>query len=250
LTGEPEFPPLINGIRVEAGGDPFDAACLAAAGGQAGAGDLYWSALQDSLWLALVVEPEVQADQAMDMLFAAMVAFGDSVGAIAPPEVGVTYIWPQTLLVNGARVGEVSIRMAPDTGPGAVPAWMVIALHAQITTAEGMPEPGLEKDRTTLWDEGCGGLTRTDFLESFIRHLKTWIHNWEMDGERPVREAWLARAARPGDTVAFELQGKRRSGAFLGLDEAGNMLAREDGSAVVANLVQNLRPDIFGKASS
>lgn len=71
-----------------------------------------------------------------------------------------------------------------------------------------------------------------------------------MDGERPVREAWLARAARPGDTVAFELEGKRHSGAFLGLDEAGNMLAREDGSAVVANLVQNLRPDIFGKARS
>jgi len=250
MTGEPTFPPLFSGFRVEADGDPVVEASRAAADGSSGAGDLYWSASETTFSLALIVEPEVRAVQAMDMMFVAMVAFGDSIGAIAPPEVGVAYTWPQTLLVNGARVGSVSIRFAPDTGPDSVPDWMVIEVNARISAEEGMPEPGLYIDRTTLWDEGCGELTRTMVLESFVRHLKTWIHNWEMDGVRPVREAWLARAARPGEPVTFGTGDEKTTGTFLGLDEGGNMLVKVDDSTIVAELAASLQPDPFGGTRS
>jgi biotin-(acetyl-CoA carboxylase) ligase len=248
MTGEPTFPPLFNGFRVELDDDPVAVASSAAASGSGGAGDLYWSASETRLSLALIVEPEVSAGQAMDMLFVAMVAFGDSVGAIAPPEVGITYTWPQTLLVNGARVGSVSIHFAPDTRIDGVPDWMVIELNAQIAFEDGMPEPGLYIDRTTLWDEGCGDLTRDMVLESFVRHLKTWIHNWEMDGVRPVREAWLARTVKPGEPVTFGDADEKTAGTFLGLDESGGMLVKTDDTTIVAELAACLQPDPFGGA--
>ena len=249
MTGEPTFPPLIEGFRVDEGDEPSAEACRAASSGDGGAGDLFWSASEARFSLALILEPDVNAVTAMDMLFVAMVAFGDSIGAIAPPEVGVGYTWPQTLLVNGARVGSVSVRLAPGTGPRDVPEWMVIELDARISAEEGMPEPGLHADRTTLWDEGCGELTRNMILESFVRHLKTWIHNWETDGVRAVREAWLARAVRPGEPASFDNGGGTVYGTFLGLDEAGNMLLKTDDATIVADLSACLQPDPYGWSS-
>ncbi len=250
MTGEPTFPPLFSGTRVEPDGDPVAAACRAAADGRAGAGEVYWSAAESRLSLAIVVEPEVSAARAMDMLFVTMVAFGDAVGAISPPEVGVTYTWPQTLLVNGARVGSVSLHLAPGSAPDREPDWMVIAVEAQIAPDDGMSEPGLYIDRTTLWDEGCGPLTRTEVLESFIRHLKTWIHDWETGGARSTREAWLARAPAPGDTVDVPDGEGTRSGTFLGLDDAGNMLLKDGDRTHVADLAACLCPDPYGGTPS
>ena len=249
-NADPLFPPLINGIRTAAEADPFDVACRAAAAGDAGAGDLYWSPSETTLSLALVVEPDVPAPAAMDMVFIAMVAFGDCVGALAPPEVGVTYRWPQTLLANGARVGSVIVKLPPEAADGELVGWMVMGLRAEISPQTGMPEPGLYLDRTTLWDEGCGGLTRTELLKSFVRHLKTWLHRWEIDGVRPVREAWLARAPQPGEPVTFISRGKEQEGFFLGLDEAGNMLVKSAETTLVADLAASLRPDPYAPAGA
>ena len=66
MTGEPTFPPLFNGKRVEADDDPVPFACRAAADGEAGAGDVFWSASEARLSLALVVEPEVPAARALE----------------------------------------------------------------------------------------------------------------------------------------------------------------------------------------
>lgn len=245
MTREPTFPPLINGVMAPSGGNPSEIACRAAGEGHASAGDLYWSPSETTLSLALVLEPELPAEQALDMLFVAMVAFGDSVGALAPPEVGITYAWPQTLLANGARVGCVKLQLPPGARADGEPDWMVMALSAEISPAAGMVDPGRYVDRTSLWDEGCGGLTRTDLLESFVRHLKTWIHRWETDGVRPVREAWLARAAKPGEAVSCTSGGQEQSGTFLGLDDAGNLMLKAGEETIVAGLADSLQPNPY-----
>ncbi|MBL6430641.1 MAG: hypothetical protein HPM95_03315 [Alphaproteobacteria bacterium] len=49
------------------------------------AGDLVWSRRTDVVSLALVLEPEVPPDRAVEMLFLAMVAANDALGAITPP---------------------------------------------------------------------------------------------------------------------------------------------------------------------
>ncbi len=244
MLNEPTFPPLIKGIRTDVSAKPFEVACMAAGREQAEAGDFYWSPSETRLSLALVLEPDLPPGPALDILFVAMVAFGDSVGALAPPEVGITYQYPRFLLANGARVGSVSVRQSPEIGQDGAPEWMVVGLQAEISPPDGMPEPGLYIDRTSLWDEGCGELNRTDLLESFVRHLKTWIHRWESDGARPVREAWLARFSRSGETVTYDSGGKLRTGAFLGLDEAGNMLVKTVDETSVVDLAGLLKSEI------
>lgn len=238
---DPTFPPLLSGIVTADGDDPVEIAHAKVRAGEAGAGDLFWSPSERQLSTALVLEPDVAARQALEVAYITMVAFGDCLGAMAPPEVGVMYRWPSMILVNGAEAGSVSVHLPDDCGDDRTPDWMVIGLCLDIIPPDGGPEPGHCVDRTTLWDEGCGFLTRTQLLESFARHFKTWLHRWEVDGSRPVREAWLARFSKPGETVSFLAGGKVTDGEFLGLDDMGNLLARSGEQTVIASLRDNLK---------
>ncbi len=226
MTDKPEFPPLLTGHAVAPSAAAFSVACRRAAAEKAGAGDVFWSRSRTDLDVAVVLEPEVSLGQAREMLFVAMVALGDCVGALSPPEVGIFYRWPGMILANGATVGQARLAMAECDDERAVPQWLAVGVTLAVRPAKDLPNPGENIDCTTLWDEGCGSLDRNRMLESFSRHFKTWLHRWETEGVRPVREAWLARAAGCGKEFTINYGGDEVTGTFLGLDEAGGLILK------------------------
>ncbi len=243
MIDAPAFPPLLTGHAVAPPDDAFSLACRRAASGRAGAGDVFWGRSRNDLDVAIVLEPEVGVSQAREMLFVAMVALGDSIGALSPPEVGVFYRWPGMILVNGAEVGQARLALAdPDEGE-ATPQWLAVGITIAIHPARDAPDPGANIDRTTLWDEGCGVLERNTLLESYSRHLKTWIHKWETEGVRAVREAWLARAEGRGETVTIAHDGATNTGTFLGIDEAGGLILKTGETTMILDLSKALAAD-------
>ncbi|MDP2621557.1 MAG: biotin/lipoate--protein ligase family protein [Hyphomicrobiales bacterium] len=223
---EPTFPPLLTGHAVKRPARPFAEAVEAARAGRFGAGDVAWSRNVSRLECAIVLEPEVRRERAMEMLYVAMVAFGDAFGAVAPPEVALTYRWPQTILVNGAIVGDMPIAMAAGTGADGAPAWLVIGAEIALRDVSRRREPGHDPGTTTLFDEGCGEVTRTSLIESFCRHFLAWVHTWEHDGFAPAHRVWLGRAHDRDRAVTIDCAGNTMSGTFVGLDECGNLLLR------------------------
>ena len=223
---EPQFPPLIAGHCVAAA-DPFVVAAKDAASGKAGAGDLYWSDTELRLRAAIVLEPEADASHVEAVHLATMVALGDCIGALSPPEVGIFYRWPDKICANGAVVGFARFIAGPKDGE-AVPAWLITGVDVSIRAGHRALEPGRTPDVTTLWDEGCGSLHLVPLLESFTRHLNTWIHTFEVDGPQPVHEAWLARVEGRGKTVAVQLGNDEHIGTFLGLDECGDLILKTE----------------------
>ncbi len=220
----PAFPPLLTGHRLAAGRSPAAWAETEAAAGRLGAGDLVWSEDPDDLRFALVLEPVVMRPRCQEILFAAMVATGDSIGALSPPEVSITYQWPSVILANEAEIGFADIVISEADHEG-VPEWMVVSLKLRMRPKQGQPEPGHEADRTTLWDEGCGPLGRTALLESVSRHMVNVIHSWSEDGFKPVHDQWLARISRKQKLAAVVVpyDGDHE---FLGLDESGGALIK------------------------
>ncbi|MEM8794390.1 MAG: biotin/lipoate--protein ligase family protein, partial [Pseudomonadota bacterium] len=79
------------------------------------------------------------------------------------------------------------------------------------------------KDRTTLWDEGCGELTVVDLIDSSARHFMTWLNTWEEDGFTPVLSQIDGRMEKEH---ALSFEGK--SGTFLGMDENANLILKLD----------------------
>lgn len=225
-TGDtPQFPPLLTGVAMRAGVDPFDKAVADAGTGRAEMGALYWSPDDATLRAAVVFEPEVPLVEAAPILFAVANGLNDSLGALAPPEVGVQHVWPDGLKVNGALCGGYRVQASSWAGD-AVPDWMVIGITLSIASTTN--DPGRDPDVTALAEEGCGHLSRVRLLESWSRHMLVWINRWEEDGYRPVFEAWLARADGRGATVTAQTPDGPATGLFLGIEEQGGMLLKID----------------------
>ncbi len=238
---EPVFPPLLNGVQVAATTSAFVAAVRKAVRGEVSAGDLVWSRGDDRMDVAIVLEPDVPAGRAALMLYTVMVALGDCFGALAPPEIGLYYKWPGKILVNSGEVGEARIAMA-ETRSGEPPTWLVVGVTLRLLPEAGEDEPGLNPDRTNLWEEGCGELTCLQLVESFSRHLLTWINTWEDDGFKPVHETWVARAQAFEGDYALDWNGARLSGRFMTLDEGGNMLLKTDDGTRSLDVMRAVEP--------
>ena len=74
---DPTFPPLLTGHAVRGNEPAFETACARAAGGELGAGDVVWSRDTALIDLAVILEPDVPLETAVQMLPLAMVALGD-----------------------------------------------------------------------------------------------------------------------------------------------------------------------------
>lgn len=222
---DPTFPPLLTGHGVKSPVRPFNRAIAGAVNGSFGAGDVVWGRNTQRFDCAVVLEPEVAFERSLQMLYLSMVALGDALGALAPPEVAITYGWPQTVRVNGADVGEVLIATG-ERGADDVPRWLVLGAGIALRGDTGDADPGHDPGRTTLYEEGAGELNRTDLVESFCRHLLTWIHTWQEEGFRPVHQAWLFRADGRDREIEIGYRGARMKGVFTGLDDDGNLLLK------------------------
>lgn len=189
----------------------------AAESGEGEAGDFFWSQRLDRIELALVLEPESPFGESLTMLPLAMVAFGDALGAVAPPVVAVHFRWPDRVEVNGGFVGGFRIATSEVSGEAEIPDWLVVGFSIAVQMDLSDDAPGRRINETTLYDEGCGELTVDDLAESFGRHFLTWINRWQDEGFEPVRLAWLARLKQEKDSEGVVTGPKRDLDSHGGL---------------------------------
>ena len=172
------------------------------------------------------------------MHYVLMIALGDSIGALAPPEVAVSYRFPGTVLLNRGHAGGCGIEIDKATDENGYPGWMVVqaslALRGELTAGE----TGTLPDQTSLSEEGGSYVSRTRLLESVCRHFLVWLNRWEDEGFRPVHEMWKARLDETSATVDPQLE-------WMGLDGDGAGLARRDGTPVSLSL---LDPAVWERA--
>lgn len=222
--GEPDFPPLFRGEAAGIGADPFAKAIAAATIG-VDPGLIVYQLEPERLRAAMVLTPETSLEDAMAMTFAASLGFGDALGVLAPPEVGLHFDWPAGLRVNGAKCGKIELA-ASTNDPTVEPDWLVIGLELTIFPSDGDLEPGEDPDRTSLVEEGCGEVSPPRLLENWVRHTLVWINSWLADGMAPLHADWRSRAYSMGDEISFTLNGTDYSGTFVGIDEKGGLLLR------------------------
>ena len=236
----PTFPPLLNGIGIAADEYPSDWVVSRLVKQQHSAGDFIWSETSDKMRFALVLEPEVKRPRCAEMIYVAMLAFGDAAGAIIPPEIAITYQWPNVIQMNEGNIGFAEL-IVSDEHENDVPDWMVLSVEISLTPSFIDQNPGENYDYTTLWDEGCADITGIELLESTSRHLVNVIHTWSEDGFKPIHEQWCGRLNKT-NAIAPSLNGKDKT--FVGIDEVGNGLLRIDGktrSIAVLAALDNLR---------
>lgn len=191
-----------------------------------GAGSLAWVRSAARIEAAVVLEPEAPLAAARAAIFAAASALGDALAAFGPPEVALTFRWPDLVFVNAGQVGRVRIAWPAGCAEDAVPDWLVVAAEARLSFPRGW-EPGHGLAQTALLEEGWDA-TETSAAEltaAWARHLMAGLAEWQRDdptgGFRRMAERFLARLE----------QDARTEGGRRGLDPAtGDLVVDRDGA--------------------
>lgn len=229
MIESPQFPPLLKGEVVPGQVDPFDKAVSQAIAG-VDSGTVFYSQAGDVLRAALVLAPETPLEDAIQAVYVAQIGLAESLGALAPPEVPVHFQWPDRIKVNGAVCG--GVRFATDVSdPKAYPAWLVIGINVPFIPATD--EPGTNPNETCLLEEGCSAIEPMALLESWAKHTLLWLTHFMDSGFERVHKEWRPRC----DTLG-ELIEQPRPGIFVGLDEKGRMLLRQDVMTETVSLIE------------
>lgn len=215
----PSFPPMFRGEGLRADMDPFAKAISSAMRG-IDPGLIIWSEDTTAAQAALVLAPEEPLERAMAVLFAAALGLSDALGALAPPEVAVHFVWPDRIKVNGALCGHLQVA-ASTTNAAEEPNWLVVGFDVPLLPVRGS-EPGSTPDQTTLAEEGCGEITAAQLIGSWSRHTLVWINRYVDDGMGPLHGAWRDKCDTLGEVIETPY-----AGVFMGLDELGGMLLKD-----------------------
>ncbi|QSP95819.1 biotin/lipoate--protein ligase family protein [Marinobacter salinisoli] len=229
MIEKPQFPPLLSGEVVPKHTDPFDKAVSRAIAG-IDSGTIYYSEAADSLKAALVLAPETPLEEAIQAVYVAQIGLAESLGALAPPEVPVYFQWPDRIKVNGAICG--GVRFSADVSdPKAQPNWLVIGID--IPFLPSSDEPGDNPNQTCLFNEGCGEISPMALLESWSKHTLLWLTYFMDSGFERVHSEWRPRC----DTLGERIE-RPKPGVFVGLDEKGRMLLRQDVMTETVSLIE------------
>lgn len=192
-----DVPSLYRPVALREVGDSFaHAQAIAAA---EGAGSLVWVRRFDALECALVLEPEEPLSGARRALYALMNAAADALAAHGPPEMPVTFEWPDTILVDSGIVGGVRLAWAPGTAETEVPEWLVAGLVIRcIAPVMAPPAGGHVLDTplvrgNSLETAGFEVLDAKLLVESVARHLMAGFDLWHDKGANAVARDFLAR---------------------------------------------------------
>lgn len=190
-----DLPPLYSLVVLREAGDAFAHACTIA--GEQGAGTLVWARRYDAAEFAVVLEPEEPLAEARLALYAGMNALADALAMHAPPSRPITFEWPDTICVDGVRVGGGRLGWPEETQDGETPAWLVFSAMIR-TTVTRDDEPGLRPLCGALDEVGFEAPDAGEIIASFSRHLMSAFHQWSETGFAPVARQWLERLSRTG----------------------------------------------------
>jgi BirA family biotin operon repressor/biotin-[acetyl-CoA-carboxylase] ligase len=222
----PQLPPLLRAVAVPDGHDLLSKAVALAASSEVGT--VFYSENTQRMEIAVRLAPEVRTRQAGQMLFAMMIGLGDSIGALAPPEVAVTYQLPGYVMLNRGRAGLVRLVIDPAAGNNDVPGWMIANAVVRLAASERDHEKWAESEgveQTTMKEEGGGFISRTRLIESSCRHFLVWVNRWQDDGFRPLYDNWMQRLEA---SAPIDFEGSQQV-EWVGLDEDGGALVKVDG---------------------
>ena len=99
---------------------------------------------------------------------------------------------------------------------------MVVGIKIRLNNNVEINEDQINKDITSLADEGGGYVSRTRAIESMSRHFLAWISQWEDEGFKSVVDVWNKRRE---ETKNIQLIDKQEV-SWIGLDENGQAIVK------------------------
>lgn len=168
------------------------------------------------------MRPTGGAADAARLSFVAALAVHDALHRLCGPQLNLALKWPNDVLLNGGKLSGILLESA---GAGGQVAVLAIGIGVNLAAA---PDPAqVEPDAlrpVSLAGETGLQVTPDDLLDAVAVEFAGWHRQLAAYGFGPIRNAWLARAAKLGETITARTGTAQITGRFEGIDDSGALI--------------------------
>lgn len=178
-----------------------------------------WVMPEGNFAATLVMRPAEPPEVVALRSFVASLALFDAFVRIGGTEAGLALKWPNDVLLNGGKVAGILLE------GGA--AHLCIGIGVNLISAPGAEqvEAGAVRPVSLLEELGVR-VTPEAFLDCLAEAYAAREQAFVTYGFAPIREAWLARAARLGEVITARTAREETVGTFETVDAAGNLVVK------------------------
>ncbi|MDO5604230.1 MAG: biotin--[acetyl-CoA-carboxylase] ligase [Paracoccus sp. (in: a-proteobacteria)] len=169
---------------------------------------------------SLALRPAGGPGQAALYSFVAALAVHDTLARICGPHARLALKWPNDVLLNGGKVAGILLESAGQAGT-----LSALAVGIGVNLAAAPPaDPAAAFAPVSLRGETGITVSPDEFLDLLGPAFAGWEARLLSEGFAPVRDAFLARAARLGETITARTGREELTGRFEGLDDSGALI--------------------------
>lgn len=186
-----------------------------------------WESGAGNLLCTLLINPGIAAAEAAKLSFLTALCVGETLDHFLGAAHRVRLKWPNDVLLDGRKAAGILLESV--SGGGGMTEWLAIGIGINLARH---PEPApASPDAAPSWPAislRAAGVepppAPETALEVLAARFDAWLALWRQQGFAPVRPAWLARAARFGETIEVRLDKETLPGIFTALDESGALV--------------------------
>lgn len=154
--------------------------------------------------------------------FVASLALFDAFAQATGRATGLTLKWPNDVLMNGGKVAGILLESG---GYGTGNAYLSIGIGVNLIDPPKVDqvEPGAVAPVSLAGETGVT-VTQEEFLDLLAPAYAHYEAQFTTYGFAPIREAWLARAAKLGEVITARTMQNEYQGRFDTVDAEGNLV--------------------------
>ena len=154
--------------------------------------------------------------------FVAALALNDALRAVMGEGPALALKWPNDVLLNDGKVAGILLESL-TVGSRFWGVAVGIGVNLALAPAMAQVEDGAVYPVSVKGESGVD-VTPDAFLAQLAPAMAHWDEQLSIYGFAPIREAWLQRAARLGETITARLPGEEITGRFDTVDENGYLV--------------------------
>lgn len=177
-----------------------------------------WADPDGNFSATLVMRPQGAPQTAALRSFVASLALYDAFVAVTGRAGSFALKWPNDVLLNGGKVAGILLE-SPRPG--------LLAIGIGVNLTQAPPVAAVEARAlrpVSLLSETGVAVTAEEFLTPLAAAFARHEAGFATYGFAPVREAWLARAARLGEVITARTGKTETTGTFVDVDATGNLV--------------------------
>jgi BirA family biotin operon repressor/biotin-[acetyl-CoA-carboxylase] ligase len=180
-----------------------------------------------NIYLSIILRPRIVPSKAPLITLMTAVACAEAIDAITGLLPAIK--WPNDLLLKGRKLG--GILTEADMELDRIN-FVVVGMGINVNMTPASFPASIKETATSLQESLGREISRTDLIQSVLRHLEQWYKKLEQGRGEEITRRWKELSSINGQTIEVTSLGEVIRGTALDIDEDGALLVQADNTTI------------------